>query len=160
MDFPFLIYGVGLAAAMVAACLTVMVHPDWRLARSAVTVFANWLVGTVFALSTGITDGWWFNILIDGAAAAAIFYRLAGRWQAALGITYCVQLLGHAYYGWQLGRGVALPWSYYGWLTAIAWLQLLLIGAWAADTWLRGSAGANRDRRSSSGTGRGAEPGT
>lgn len=137
MDLPFLLYGVGLAGAIVAASLTVTVHPDWQLARAALVVLVNWVLGTVFVLATGITDGWWFNIPIDLLAAAAIFHRLAGRWQAALAATYLVQLAGHAFYGWMAMRGDAAPWAYYGWLTAIAWLQLLLIGGWSADIWRR-----------------------
>ncbi len=139
MDYPFLFYGMGLAGAMVAASMTVTAYPDTRLARGAVVVFANWVLGTVFALVTGITDGWWFNIAIDALAAGAILYRLAGTWQAALGLTYCLQIAMHIAYALLTAKGDALPLSYYGALTAIAWLQLLLVAGWSGDTWLRRS---------------------
>ncbi|MEI9850020.1 MAG: hypothetical protein WDN24_03095 [Sphingomonas sp.] len=117
-------------------------YPDARLARGALVVFANWVLGTVFALATRITDGWWFNMLIDAGAAAVILWRFAGRWQIALGLTYCVQVAGHLFYGWMLSRDAAAPWPYYSWLTAIAWLQLMLIGGWSWDVWRRSSAAA------------------
>jgi hypothetical protein len=137
MDYPFLLYGVGLAAAMVAASMTVTAYPNWQLARAALVVFANWVAGSVFALTTGITDGWWFNIAIDLVAAAAILYRLSGRWQVALGLTYCLQIAMHIAYAMLSAKGSAVPWPYYGALTALAWLQLLVVGGWSADIWLR-----------------------
>ncbi|MCW3849202.1 hypothetical protein OF829_18340 [Sphingomonas sp. LB-2] len=134
IDLPFLLYGVGLAAAMVAASLTVTAHPNWQLARAALVVFGNWVVGTVFALTTDITDGWWFSIAIDAIAAGMIFYRLSSQWQVALGLTYCLQIAMHLAYGL---IAAAEPWPYYSALTAIAWLQLLLIAGWSGDIWLR-----------------------
>jgi len=134
MDLPFLAYGFGLAAVMVAASLTVTAHPNWQLARAALAVFANWVAGTVFALATDVTDGWWFNMAIDAAAAAVILYRLSSQWQVALGLTYCLQIAMHIAYG-LLGKADA--WPYYSALTAIAWLQLLLVAGWSGDVWLR-----------------------
>ena len=133
-DLPFLLYGFGLAAAMVTASLTVTAYPNWQLARAALVVFANWVAGTVFALATDITDGWWFSLAIDAVAAAVILYRLSNQWQVALGLTYCLQIVMH------LASGLlnsADAWHYYSALTAIAWLQLLLIGGWSGDVWLR-----------------------
>jgi hypothetical protein len=137
MDAPFLLYGFGLAAAMAAASMTVTAYPNWRLARAAVAVFANWVIGTVFALTTQVTDGWWFNIGIDALAAGVIFYRLNSRWQVALGLTYCLQIAMHIAYAVLVAEGKAVPNSYYGALTAIAWLQLLLVLGWSGDVWLR-----------------------
>jgi len=142
MDYPFLLYGIGLAAAMVAASMTVTAFPDWRLARAAVVVFANWVIGTVFVLVSGVTDAWWFNIAIDAVAAAAILYRLSTHWQAALGLTYCLQIAMHIAYALLTAKGGAVPLPYYGALTAIAWLQLVMVGGWSGDVWLRRSAEA------------------
>ena len=134
IDLPFLLYGVGLAVAMVAASLTVTAHPNWQLARAALVVFGNWVAGTVFVLATDVTDPWWFNIAIDAVAAGLIFYRLSGQWQVALGLTYCLQIAMHIAYG--VIESTA-PWPYYSALTAIAWLQLLLVIGWSGDIWLR-----------------------
>lgn len=134
MDLPFLLYGFGLAGAMVAASLTVTAFPNWQLARAALVVFANWVVGTVFALSTDITDGWWFSIAIDAVAAGVILYRFSNQWQVALGLTYCLQIAMHLAYGLLIA---AQAWPYYSALTAIAWLQLLLVAGWSGDIWLR-----------------------
>ncbi|MEZ0243320.1 MAG: hypothetical protein ACAH11_08090 [Sphingomonas sp.] len=134
MDLPFLLYGFGLAGAMVAASLTVTAFPNWQLARAALVVFANWVAGTVFALATDITDGWWFSIAIDALAAVAILYGLSKQWQVALGLTYCLQIVMHLAYGLLPATG---PWPYYSALTAIAWLQLLLVAGWSGEIWLR-----------------------
>jgi NhaP-type Na+/H+ and K+/H+ antiporter len=138
MDLPFLLYGFGLAGAMVAASLTVTAFPNWQLARAALVVFANWVVGTIFALSTDITDGWWFSIAIDAVAAGVILYRFSNQWQVALGLTYCLQIAMHLAYGLLIS---AQAWPYYSALTAIAWLQLLLVAGWSGDIWLRRPAG-------------------
>jgi len=135
IDLPFTLYGFGLAAAVVVASLTVTAHPNWQLARAALAVFVNWVAGTVFALTTDITDGWWFSLAIDAIAAAVILYRLSGQWQVALGLTYCLQIAMHLAYGL---LSSAHAWPYYSALTAIAWLQLLLVAGWSGDVWLRG----------------------
>jgi hypothetical protein len=140
MDTPFLIYGFGLAVAMLAASMTVTAHPNWQLARAAAAVFANWVLGTAFAVMTDVTDGWWFNIGIDAVAALVIFYRLSSPWQAALALTYCLQIAMHIAYAAMVADGKAGPAAYYGALTAIAWLQLLLVIGWSGDIWLRRSA--------------------
>ncbi|MCW3836875.1 hypothetical protein ACFQ1E_11630 [Sphingomonas canadensis] len=142
MDLPFLAFCFGMAAVMTAASLTVIAYPDVPLARGALVVFVNWVLGTVFALSTNITDGWWFNILIDLASAVALLRLGRGRWQVGLGLTYCIQLCGHLFYALTITRGQAAAWPYYSWLTAIAWLQLLLVAGWAADVWWRSSRAA------------------
>jgi hypothetical protein len=133
-DPSFLAYGFGLAAAMVAASLTVTAFPNWQLARAALVVFANWVVGTVFVLATDISDGWWFNIAIDTLAAAVILYRVSRQWQVALGLTYCLQIAMHIAYALNVA---ADAWPYYNALTAIAWLQLLMVVGWSGEIWLR-----------------------
>jgi hypothetical protein len=136
MDLPFLLYGCGLTAAMLAASLTVSAYPNWRLACAALAVFVNWVVGTTFAMTSGVTDGWWFSLAIDAAAAVAILYGLSSQWQVALGLTYCLQIAMHiAYAALPLGD----PWPYYSALTAIAWLQLMMVVGWSGDIWLRQS---------------------
>ena len=133
-DLPFLLYGFGLTVAMVTASLTVTAHPNWQLARAALVVFANWVAGTVFALTTDITDGWWFSLAIDALAAGVILYRFTNQWQVALGLTYCLQIAMHIAYATHVAPEA---WPYYSALTAIAWLQLLLILGWSGDVWLR-----------------------
>jgi hypothetical protein len=137
MDIPFLVYGIGLTVAVLAASLTVYGHPDWRLARATLALLFNWVAGTVFVMATETTDAWSFNIAIDVAAAAVILYRLAGRWQIALGLTYCLQIAMHVVYALSMARSAAHPWPYYSALTAIAWLQILLVLGWSFDVWLR-----------------------
>jgi hypothetical protein len=141
---PFYLYALGLAVAICAAGLTVRRTFDAQLLRSLGAVVVNWLIGTAFAFGTGITDGWWFNICIDTGAAAAILFRPAGRWQAALGVSYVVQIAMHCGYGLLSMRGAQDPMAYYNWLTGIAWLQLLILGGWCGGIWRGGIA--DRDR--------------
>lgn len=159
MDLPFLFYGVGLAVAMVAASLTVTAFPDWQLARAALAVFANWLLGTLFAMASGVTDGWWFNILIDTGAAAVILHRMSSPWQALLGVTYCVQIAMHLAYSWLSVDGAADAMTYYAWLTRIAWAQLALLVIWSVELWRNGTIGLRaRDGVENGDPPRGADP--
>jgi len=144
MDLPFLLYGLGLVATMFAVALTAIARPNWPLSRSALAVLFNWMVGTAYVAWTGITDAWRFNIAIDLATALVIVFHTRSRWQIALVATYCIQIVMHGYYGLKALHGATLPWSYYGALTAIAWLQLLLLLGWAVETWI---TGARRGRR-------------
>lgn len=148
---PLLMYATGLAAATFIAALTVRKFPNGQLVRCAAALAVNWLFGVAFGLLTGITDGWWFNILIDSAAAFVILWRPAGKWQAALGVTYCAQIAMHIGYGFLSLRQANDPMPYYDWLTWVAWAQLLILGGWCGGIWLRhsrrrGARLANADR--------------
>jgi hypothetical protein len=133
---PFYLYASGLMAAAAIALATAIRHDNAQLARSVLAVTANWLAGVGFNLATGITDGWWFNIAIDAAAAAVIMYRPASRPQSILGVTYCVQIAMHCGYGLlNLLHQPVDPMPYYNWLTGIAWVQLLILGGWSGGLW-------------------------
>lgn len=145
----FYLYALGLVVACAATGLTVRRIYSWQLLRSMAAVALNWLVGTAFAMTTGITDGWWFNIGLDALTAVVILYHPAGRWQAALGVSYCFQLLMHIGYGARVVfASGADAMSYYDWLTGIAWIQLLILGGWCGGLWVSGT----RRRRGRSAT--------
>lgn len=129
-------YMLGLAAVVPAAILTGWLSGRMEIARSVATVFAVWCLGIAYNLVTGLSDGWMANILLDSTAATVILFRPAGRWQALLGCTYCAQIAMHGGYGLAdiLGKSPD-PDHYYSALTAVAWLQLLLIGGWCSGIW-------------------------
>jgi hypothetical protein len=132
------IYSFGLAVALVVAYITVAVTLDWRVFRVITAIAINWCLGSAFTYFTEITDGWWFNILIDGLAAWVILYSPSGKCQSALGVSYCIQIAMHVGYGARvLLIGDADRWQYYNALTFIAWLQLLLVGGWCIVLWDR-----------------------
>jgi len=114
--------------------------------RSMLAITGNWLLGLGFIALTGWTDCWLYNIVIDTAAAIAILWRPAGRAQAMLGVSYCVQIAMHTGYGAALLRyGSAEKFIYYDRLTTVAWAQLLIMGGWAIGTGV--VAGYRRWRR-------------
>lgn len=123
-------YLTGLVAVAVFAAMTARVTDNTALARSMAAVMFNWLAGIAYNSLTGIVDGWQFNIMIDSITATVILFRPAGKWQALLGVSYCVQIAMHGGYGALSISGTPNPHKYYMALTSVAWLQLLLVGGW------------------------------
>lgn len=131
-------YALGLSIASLCALLTAFAREDGRIIRVMGVILLNWVAGMVFVGMTGWTDCWSFNIIIDASASVAILWRPAGRMQALLGVSYCVQIAMHGGYGAAEIMGVADPWKYYDALTAVAWVQLLIIGGWCVGIWAGG----------------------
>ena len=133
---PFYRYALGLALVFLAAAFVAYRYRDDRLARAAFAVAINWFFGVGLNVATGITDGWWFNIVIDALAATVILWRPAGRFQSILGVTYCIQIAMHCGYGLNMLLHNAVdPMLYYDILTGIAWAQLAVLGGWVAWIW-------------------------
>ncbi len=130
MVFHMVPYLFGLVTVSIMAAVTVRMSDNDALSRSMAAVLLNWLAGITYNSLTGITDGWQFNILIDSITATVILFRPAGKWQALLGVTYCVQIAMHGGYGALSMWGIPDPHKYYIALTAVAWLQLGLVGGW------------------------------
>jgi len=133
-------YASGLLCIVLLAGVTGWRHSDarWQLWRVAFVLAVNWFAGFVFVTTTGNYTPWAYSLAIDAAAALAIMYRPAGKVQGLFGLTYFFQIAGHVAYG---GRGLfglpADPLYYYDAITAVAWLQLLAVGAWSAGIWGR-----------------------
>lgn len=138
---PFAKYAVGLMVIVAISSVTAAARDQEQLARSAGAVLVNWLAGSAFAGATGITDAWGWSLILDVGAAAIILLHPAGRWQAALGATYCAQIAMHIGYGWCWWTGCADILRYYDWLTTVAWGQLGLLGGWCGSVWLRPAGG-------------------
>lgn len=138
MIFGVFSYGLGLSIAVAFALTTGFVRGDDRIIRAIMVLLLNWVAGMVFVSLTGWTDCWPFNIIIDASASVVILWRPAGKMQALLGVSYCVQIAMHGGYGAAKIAGIADPWKYYNALTAVAWIQLLMIGGWSVAIWGRG----------------------
>ncbi len=141
---PFLAYGLGLSLTAGAVWILCRFEPSddtVRLGRCMAIVIANWLLGSSFVILTGVADPWWFSLMLDVAAGAAVLTRPAGRWQAALGTAYCAQICMHLGYAWCWWRSCADILRYYDQLTAVAWGQLGLLGGWCGYIWLRPAGG-------------------
>lgn len=138
MIFGVLSYGVGLSIVTAFALTTGFARDDGRIVRAIMVLLLNWVAGMIFVSLTGWTDCWPFNIAIDTSASVAVLWRPAGRMQALLGVSYCVQIAMHGGYGAAKIMGIADPWKYYDALTAVAWIQLLLVGGWGIAIWSGG----------------------
>jgi hypothetical protein len=101
--------------------------------RTGMTILANWIAGTGFVYLTGIHDAWAFSLLLDALAARIILHEPAGKTQAMIGWTYMAQILLHVVYAFSNHSVGAYP--YWQVLTAMAFVQLLLLGGWIGGSW-------------------------
>lgn len=130
---PFL---TGLMAVAIVAAATARLCNNGPLARTMLAIFINWIAEFLFKHFTGIHDPWQFNIVNDSISAAIILSRPASRWQAMIGVAYCIQIAMHGGYGArELISGIASWGKYNDALTTVAWLQLLLVGVWSGGVW-------------------------
>lgn len=146
----FWLYIYALIVAMLFAGGTAHVTRNEPLARCAAALLVNWLVGMAVSFM-GWTDAWPVNIPLDALTAVVILIRPAGRWQSALGVTYCIQIVMHIGYGALLTLKMgADAMAYYTQLTGVAFLQLAILGGWGIDLWGRRVSGRGAHRRPSS----------
>lgn len=135
-----------LTAAVIFALFTAAAKHDEPLARGAVALLVNWIIGMAISIG-GWTDAWPVNIPLDAITAGVVLLRPAAKWQAALAVTYCVQIIMHIGYGTRLTLGMgADAMEYYNQLTGVAFLQLAILGGWSIDLWGRGAFDRRPDR--------------
>lgn len=96
---------------------------------SGLVVAANFCVNEVYVRTTGHHDAWLFFTLTDGLSAAALvapWHRLPdfGRVGAAVGAIYLTQVLIH-WAHWL--AGASAPYTYWQTLTAMAFVQLIIL---------------------------------
>jgi len=106
-----------------------------QMIRTAMAILANWIINSGFVLATGIYDPWWFFLATDALTAWVILYHPAGKAQALIGYTYIAQILMHCVYA--VSNSVLAEYAYWQILTAIAFVQLLLLGGWIGGFWWR-----------------------
>jgi len=120
--------------AMCVVCFLAM-FGSGPMIRTALAIFLNWCAQTAFAESFHVYDAWWFFIIIDTISAAAILHQPAGKVQALIGATFMGQILLHVVYAFS-NHGVG-AYPYWQMLTAMAFVQLLLLGGWTIARGLR-----------------------
>lgn len=103
--------------------------------RTAAAIGANWLANTAFVLVTGIYDPWLFFIATDAIAAGVVLYQPAQKVQAVIGWTYMAQIIMHVIYS--VSTNNMAQFAYWQMLTAIAFVQLVLLGGWIGGAWYR-----------------------
>lgn len=106
-----------------------------QMIRTALVLLCNWIAGTAFVLATGIHDPWLLSIVLDGLSAFIILYQPAGRMQSVIGCTFIAQVMLHAVY-FASDRAIA-AYPYWQILTAMAFVQLVLLGGWVGGRWYR-----------------------
>jgi hypothetical protein len=103
--------------------------------RTALAIGLNWLANTAFVVLTGVYDPWWYFIATDAVCCAVVLYQPAKKIQAVIGWTYMAQILMHVVYA--VSNHAIAAWPYWQALTALAFLQLLLLGGWIGGSWYR-----------------------
>lgn len=96
------------------------------LARCSAVIILNWVLGYAFNEAFSTFTPWAWSTILDTISAIIVLWHPAGRWQALIGVTYALQLICH--YAFALARWH--PHDYWFVLTAIAWVQLMILGAW------------------------------
>lgn len=122
---------VDFAIAISAICLLCMVISgilrDWRMSRTALVVYLNWVALIEFNSAFGTTLPEWWLILIDAGAMAIILLPPASRWQAVIAAPFGAGVISHLLHiatGWPASR------EYWEFLTFLSVLQLGTLFAW------------------------------
>lgn len=98
------------------------------MARTALVIAGNWVVNTGYVWATGLYDPWFWFILTDTVSAQLVLYQPAGKTQSLIGWTYISQIIMHGIYA--ISNPVLAAWPYWQMLTALAFVQLALLGGW------------------------------
>lgn len=102
------------------------------LKRTGAVLAVNWTILTAFVIASDIHDPWWIFIPIDAASAAIVMHQPAGKQQSVVGSLYMAQIVAHGVYGaLKLGGESASANGYWQILSALAFVQLILVGGWA-----------------------------
>lgn len=115
--------------------------------RTVGTLAAVFTVQLCYIAAVGDRGQEFAFIALDGAAAAVILFRPAGWAQAMIGLTYLLQMSMHAAKAALAEWGPGFdPMTYWYFVTAAAFLQLLIAGGW----WLYVRLGNGRALRGAS----------
>ena len=132
MDFNHIVYAV-YVAVLIATCFAVsglwgrlLASPPKQ--RTAIVLACNWVLNTLYVISTGITDPWWWFVLTDATSARIVLHQPAGKAQATVGWVYMAQILMHVVYAASDRAIAAIP--YWQVLISLAFVQVIVLGGW------------------------------
>lgn len=124
-----------IAYAIMFAGLMILAHASGNRGAmlSACVLAAAWLVWCAIILVSGNYEPWQAGIAIDGLAAYILTMPGHGRrGRAIIASLYALQIAAHIAYGWEEVSLRTAPWQAYGQaVDAMAWLQIIGVGAWA-----------------------------
>ncbi len=100
---------------------------------SACILSGVWVVWCMSVKVTGDYEPWPVGIFLDGLAAYIL--TMPGRHRrgrVVIASLYAMQIAAHTAYGWQVVSMAVAPYEMYGSvLDALAWMQIIGVGAWA-----------------------------
>jgi hypothetical protein len=114
--------------------------------RTVLTLLVVYGLQLAYAGLIGYNTGWSiFMFCVDALACRIITWQPAGKWQGYVGLSFILQMGVHAGKAGAELLGYAPDINLYWWvLTALAFLQLALVGGW----WLRGTNNNSNGHRS------------
>lgn len=130
-------------SVLCALLIIALAMRDDCMARAALVLLANWCANTMLATATGDQFLWPCMILTDAISALILLWLPLTKWQAAIALTYVVEIIAHSAYG-LTSEGVRATWNYYWTLFYIAWAQAGILLLWSS---VDGAKSAWRARR-------------
>lgn len=113
---------------------------EWKLAIVPAVLFGDWAILSLAYQITGEAYSVTLMVTVDLVAAELIMLRMTTRWEAALLLTYVVEMVAHASYAFG-SHGRHSQYIYWWALNDTAWIQAALCVAWG------GLEGGRRIRR-------------
>lgn len=131
-----MLWAIGYAYIGLLCALTLMVNRRGEpMRRTAWILVADMAFGYLYSFAFG--GGWDYSlymILVNALACILITWNPAGRWQSVIGCLFILQI------GTDTGRvasdfyfGASDMWAVYWMTTALAYVQLALLGGWWID---------------------------
>jgi len=111
---------------LLLACAALTACGNWSLRICALVLIANFGLNESYVRMSGEYAPWVWFLFTDSAALIILTMAFAGRVGAVLAATYATQIIMH------LGYGISTtgaPYTYWQSLTAMAWLQLIILFA-------------------------------
>jgi hypothetical protein len=130
MTLPALAFISYLVLLAVLAGAVLLSRTVLAMKRVALAMVLNAAIAIGFTMATQQSDPWWFFMGLDFLTALVVLIQPAGRAQALIGWTYVAQIAVNT--GYALNGASANAVARWWLITAIAFLQLLLVGGWLA----------------------------
>lgn len=113
-----------------------------QMVRTALAIFVNYWVNTVYVEAAEIYDPWYFYMLTDALTAWIVLIRPAGKPQSLIGWSFIAQVIIHVVYGVSKLTNpefdtYSASLAYWQILLSVAVLQLVILGGWVGGHWWR-----------------------
>lgn len=112
--------------ALLLGCVGISLCGSWSLRLCGLVILSNFIANEAYVRLVADYTPWVWFLFTDTLALVVLTTRYAGQVGAVLAATYATQIIMH------LGFGISSngePYTYWQSLTAMAWLQLLILFA-------------------------------